>query len=137
MEDKKFLKQAKSIFSSLKTDPNSVLFSEEQIDKQLLKKLKKSKYKKDTLLLKLILLADNNLENEDKTSTRVDIFEKREIDRSTLYSFNRPFQLVRADVGNLEFLDKNATILRYVLLVVGLYSSKIYVYPMRSRKQIL
>ena len=46
MEDKKFLKQAKSIFSSLKTDPNSVLFSEEQIDKRLLKKLKKSKYKK-------------------------------------------------------------------------------------------
>ena len=44
MEDKKTLKQAKSIFSSLKTGPNSVLFSEEQIDKRLLKTLKKSKY---------------------------------------------------------------------------------------------
>ena len=52
MEDKK---QARSIFSSLKTDPLSVLFSEEQIDKQLLKKFKKSKCKKDALLLKLIL----------------------------------------------------------------------------------
>ena len=66
MEDKKFLKQARSIFSSLQTDPNSVLFSEEQLDKRLLKKLKKSKNEKDALLLKLILLADNNLENETK-----------------------------------------------------------------------
>ena len=114
MEDKKFLKQAKSIFSSLKTDPNSVLFSEEQIDKRLLTKLKKSKYEMDALLLKLILLAANTLENEDKAPTRVDSIEKREIDRSTLYCFDGPFQLLHADVGNLEFLDKNATISRYV-----------------------
>ena len=40
-------------------------------------------------------------------------------------------------MGNLEFLGKNATIPRYVLLVVDLYSSKVYVYPMCSRKQIL
>ena len=31
-------------------------------------------------------------------------------------------------MGNLEFLGKNATIPRYVLLVVDLYSSKIYVF---------
>ena len=136
MEDKKFSKQARSILSSLKTDPNSVLFSEEQIDKRLLKKLKKSKYEKDALSLNLILLADNNLENKDKIPTRVD-FVEREIDRSTLYSFDGPFQLVHADVGNLEFLGKKAIIPRYVLLVVDLYSSKVYVYPMRSRKQIL
>ena len=62
---------------------------------------------------------------------------KREIDRSTLYSFDGPFQLVHADVGNLGFLGKNATISRYVLLVADSYSSKVYAYPMRSRKQIL
>ena len=45
--------------------------------------------------------------------------------------------MVHADVGNLEFLGKNATILRYVLLIVDLYSSKVYVYSMHSRKQIL
>ena len=33
MEDKKVLKEARTIFNSLKTDPNSVLFSEEKIDK--------------------------------------------------------------------------------------------------------
>ena len=56
---------------------------------------------------------------------------------STLYSFDGPFHLIHADVGNLEFLGKNATIARYVLLVVDLYSLKIYFFPMRSRKQIL
>ena len=59
MEDKKVLKEPRTIFSSLKTHPNSVLFSEEAIVNRLLKKLKKSKYLKDSQLLKLILLADN------------------------------------------------------------------------------
>ena len=39
MEDKKIIKEAKSIIKSLKTDPNSALFSEVKIDKGLLKKL--------------------------------------------------------------------------------------------------
>ena len=61
----------------------------------------------------------------------------KNIDRSILYSFDGPFQLIHADVGNLEFLGKNATIPRYILLAVDLDCSKVYVYPMKSRKQIL
>ena len=61
----------------------------------------------------------------------------KNIDRSILYSFDGPFQLIHADVGNLEFLGKNATIPRYILQAVDLDSSKVYVYPMKSRKQIL
>ena len=34
---------------------------------------------------------------------------KKEIDHSTLHSFDAPFRLLHADVGNLEFLGKNAT----------------------------
>ena len=114
------------MFSSLKTDPNSVLFSEEKLDNRLLKKLKTSKYLKDSQLLKLILLADNkNFLDDDKTPTRTDFVKKREIDRSTLYSFDGLFQLLHADVGNLEVLEKNATFPQYVLVVVNLYSSKV------------
>ena len=65
------------------------------------------------------------------------MIKKREIDRSNLYSFDGPFQLIQADMENLEFLEKSATTPRYVLLAVDLFSSKVYVYPMRSRKQIL
>ena len=138
MEDKKVLKKARTLFNRLKSDPVSVLFSEELLDKQLLQKLKKSKYTKDTELLKLINLADNkNFLDDNKLPNRTDYVEKREIDRSTLYSFGGPFQLLHADVGNLEFLGKNATFPQYVLVIVDLYSSKVYTYSMKSRKQIL
>ena len=64
------------------------------------------------------------------------MLKKRDIDRSTLYSFSRPLELLHADVANLEFLGKNITFPQYVLLVVDLFSSKTYTYPMRSRIQI-
>ena len=103
-----------------------------------MKKLKISKYLKDAQLLKLINLADNkDFLGDDNTPTRIDYVEKMEIGRSTLYSFDRSFQLPHPDIGNLEFLVKNATFPQYALVVVDLYSSKVYVYLMRSRKQIL
>ena len=141
MENKpKTLQEAKNIFEKLKTDPKSVLFSEEKIDKRLLKKLKKFSYGKDNLLLKLINLVENDIDQKNKTNqipTRTDYIEKRKINRSTLYSFDGPFQLVLADVANLEFLGKSATVPSYALLAVDLYLSKAYVYPMQSRKWIL
>ena len=96
------------------------------------------KYLKDSQLLKLINLADNkDILDDDKVPTRTDYVKKREIYRSTLYSFDGSFQLFHADVGNLEFLGKNDTFPQYVLLIVDLYSSNVYLYLMRSRKQKL
>ena len=71
MEDKKLMQKARNIFTSLKTDPNSVLLSEKEIDERLLKKCKISKFAKDSLLLKLISFVDIKLDNEDKLPTRV------------------------------------------------------------------
>ena len=94
------------------------------------------------MLLKLINLTENDIDQinktkEDEIQTRADYAEKREIGRSTLYSFNGPFQLLHIDVANLEFLGKLSSVHNYALLIVDLYSSNVYVYPMRSRKQIL
>ena len=63
IEDKKLIHKARDMFTSLKTDPNSVLFSEEKIDERLFKKFKKSKYAKDSILLKMINLVDITLDN--------------------------------------------------------------------------
>ena len=131
MEDKKTLKKAINIFKASKTDPNGVLISEEIIANRLLKTFKKLKYKKDSLFLELIQLTDNKFNDKEETSTRVDYVEKREIDTPTLYSFDGPFRLIHPDVGNLEFLGKNAAIPKYASLVVDHFSSKVYVYPMR------
>ena len=138
MKDKKLFKKAKNLFNSLKIDPSRVIFAEEKLDEKLLNRLKKSKYDTHKLLFKLVNLTDNNfILDEDKAPTRADFVEKREIDRSTLYSFDGPFQRLHADIGNLEFLGKNATFAQYVLVIADLYSSKINTYTMRSRKQIL
>ena len=137
MEDgKKGFKKARSIFDKLKTDPLSVAFAEEILNKKLLLKLKKSKYVQDKNFLKLVNLLENSVIFEPESVKRTDYVEKREIDHSTLYSFDAPFQLFHADVGNLEFLGKNATFPQYVLVLVDLFSSKVYTYPMKSRKQI-
>ena len=129
----------KTIFNELTTDAKSVLSLRDELNTKLLKKLKKSPFTKDKQLLKLIDLRENKIKkiNDDKVPIRLDYVEKREIDRSTVYSFDFPFQLLHADVGNLEFLGKLASVPNYALLIVDLYSSKVYyVYPMRSRKQI-
>ena len=138
MDDKKLFKKPKTLFNNQKTDPASVSFAEECLDNRLLKKLKKSSYDVDKQLFKLVNLADSKTFLDDgKSPSRTDYVEKKEIDRSTLYSFDVPFQLLHADVGNLEFLGKNASFLQYVLVIVDLYSSKVYTYSMKSRKQIL
>ena len=85
----------------LKTDAHSVLFSDEKIDNRLIKNLRKSKYAKDSLLLKLIRLVEQSTDDEEKIPTRVDYVKKREIDLATLYSFDGPFQFIHAGVGNL------------------------------------
>ena len=63
--------------------------------------------------------------------------QKSEIDRSNLYSFDGSFQLLHADVANLEFLGKSAVDPKYCLLFVDLFTSKVYRYLMTSRRFIL
>ena len=126
-------KKAKNAFDKLKFNPSSDAFAEEILDKKLLVKLKKSKYPADRNFFNIVNLLDNVNFNSDNVN-RTDYVEKREIDHSTLYSFSSSFELFHADVGNLEFLGKNATFPGYVLVLVDLFSSKIYTYPMKSRK---
>ena len=138
-DNKKNFKIAKGNFLKLKTDPASAEVAEETLDKKLLFKFKKSNYIEDKKKFKTVnLLSENDvvLELDSENVKRTDYIEKREIDHSTLYSFNAPFRLIHADVGNLEFLGKNASFPQYVLVLVDLFSSKIYTYPMKSRKHI-
>ena len=57
----KVLKETKNMFEKLKIDLKSFLFSEEKLYKQFLKKLKKSSYRKNNLLLRLINLAEQKI----------------------------------------------------------------------------
>ena len=59
--------------------------------------------------------------------------EKSNIDQSTLYSISKPFEFLHADIADLRFLAKSAVDPKYCLLVVDLFTSKVYVYPMKDR----
>ena len=112
-----------------------MVFAEESLDARLVKRLKKQKYDVDKLLYKLVNFIDNKyFFNEKKSPIKADYVEKREIEHSTLYNFDGPFQHLHVDVGNLEVLGKNATSPQYVLVIVDLFSSKIYTYSMKSRR---
>ena len=65
------------MFEKLKIEPKSVLFSEEKIEKRLLKKQKISTYDKNNLLLRLINISDQKISDENIPSTRVNYVEKK------------------------------------------------------------
>ena len=62
------------------------------------------------------------------------IVDKRtNIDRLTLYSFSKLFEVMLADIADLRFLAKSAVGSKYCLLIVNLFTSKIYFFPMKNR----
>ena len=122
----------------MRTDVKSILFTGVKINNKLLKKLNRSDYENDK---RFVNLLNKNTEDfvEEKGFVPIKktfVEKKDDIDRSTLYNFNSPFQLLDADVGNLDFL-KSAADPRYCLLFVDLFTSKFYVYSMKTRKLIL
>ena len=105
---------------------------------RLFQSLKKCRYLKDKNLVKLTTNVKETINKNNKNIVllRLDEVEKRDRDRLTLYSIDEPFQLVHADVANLELLGKSATHPKYCQLVVSRFTSKIYTYLMRSRRNL-
>ena len=100
------------------------------------KKLNKSFYEKDKVFNELYQnLEDKNFDKNDyKVPLTTPFIEKKtDIDRSTLFSIEKPFQKVHADIADLRFFAKSAVDPKYALLCVDLFTSKIYVYPMKNR----
>ena len=62
--------------------------------------------------------------------------KKSEIDRSTLYSFGGPFELLHADIADIRFFAKSAADPLYCLLITDLFTQKVYTYPMKKRNSL-
>ena len=130
-------KRIQNLFSTLQNDSKSVFYLNSTITKKLLKKLDKSPYQKDRVFKGIYQkLEDKELaEADDKIPLKTLFVEKKgDIDRSTLYSVEKPFKRVHADIADLSFFAKSAVDPKYALLAVDLFTSKTYVYPMKSRK---
>ena len=92
--------------NALTTNSNSIFYDSDSISKNLLSKARKSFYVKSKVLAKLY----NKLENEsrlyiDENDNIVAPFytpfveQQEDMDRSALYSFKGPFQLLHADMA--------------------------------------
>ena len=133
-------KQIKNLFRKLINDGKSVFFSADRINKTLLNKGRKSPYEKDKVFYNLFKKAENKdviYEKERIPFYTPYIPQKKNIDRSTLYTVNGPLQFFHADVAYLKFLAKSAVDPKYALLCVDLFTSKVYVYTMKKRSNLV
>ena len=79
-------------------------------------------------------MEDKNFyQNNNLPLVRPFVNKKSDVDHSTLYSNGKPFELLYADIADTRFLAKSAVDPKYCLLLVDLFTSKIYVYPMKNR----
>ena len=75
---KENFKRSKNLYNALKKDEESVLFASERINKQLIKKFKRSKYEKDIIFLRLYNSIENvNLDEKEEIPTFVPFVEKK------------------------------------------------------------
>ena len=130
-------KRIQNLFTALQNDSKSVFYANPIITKKLFKKLEKSPYQKDRVFNEIYQKLDDKDFNKtvDRIPLRTPFFEKKaDIDRSTIYSVGKPFKKIHADIADLRFFAKSAVDPKYALLVVDLFTSKTFVYPMRTRK---
>ena len=123
------------LFRNLQKDPRSIFYSVGNLSRSILNKARKSTYDKDKVFVNLYnQLEDKNFYQNNNLPLVMPFVNKRSnIDHSTLYSISKPFELLHADIADIRFLAKSAVDPNYCLLIVDLFSSKNYVYPMKNR----
>ena len=119
----------------MQNDPKSVFYSVGNLNKTITNKAKNSVYNKDKVFVNLHeKFEDKNFHNKETVPLVTHFVEKKSnIDQSTLYSISKPFEFLHADIADLRFLAKSAVDPKYCLLVVDLFTSKVYVYGMKNR----
>ena len=122
------------MFRNLQKNPRSIFYSVGNLSNSLLNKAKKSTYDKDKVFVSLYNeLEDKNFYQNNNLPLVTPFINKRSnIDHSTLYSIGKPFELLHADINDLRFLANSTVDPKYCLLIVDLFTSKIYVYPMKN-----
>ena len=118
------LKQSKNLFKKLIEDEKSVFYAADRINKTLLNKTRKSFYKKDKIFYKFYLELENKnilYENDEGAKTRIPFYtsfveQRKDIDRSSaLYSVKAPFELVDADIANIQVFFLNLQLIQNIV----------------------
>ena len=124
-----------NLFKNLQKDPRSIFYSIGNLSRSILNKARKSAYDKDKVFVNLCnqLEHKNFYQNNNLPLVTPFVNKRSNIDHSTLSNISKLFELLHVDIADLRFLAKSAVDPKYVLLIADLFSSKIYVYPMKNR----
>ena len=137
-------KRISNLLTKLSVDEKSVLFAKgETLDNKTIKKISKSSYVKDKVLLNLY---NEFVKNGGKTSDFKDkkvvvntpfTQEKSVTQRGDmLHTIDSPMQLIHADVADLNFFSESAVAPKYCLVCVDLFTSKTYTYGMKKKSHL-
>ena len=135
-------KQLKNLYKKLIDNENSVFFAADQLNTRLLKKIKKSSYEKDQVFYKLFKKLQSKEQDVIDEESKVPFYtpfveQRKDIDRSSaLYTVNGPLQFFHADLAYIQFFAKSAIDPKYALLCVDLFTSKLYVYTLRTKNNL-
>ena len=135
MSDEEKNKRIQNLFRTLQNDAKSVSCTFSNLSKTVLRKATNSAYNKDIVFVNLYeQLKNKNFYKNDKLPLVTPFIDKKSnIDHSTLYSISKPFAALHAGITDSKFLAKSAVDPKYCLLIVNLFTSKIYVYPIKNR----
>ena len=113
-------KQLQNLFQSLQSNHKSIFCTTAKLTKALIKKAKTATYVKDKGFINLYDELDDKdfCKNENLPLVTPYIDKRTNINHSTLYSFNKPFEILQADIADLRFLAKFAADPKYCLLLV-------------------
>ena len=127
-------KKIKNLYNALISDQNSIFYATTRISKNLINWARKSLYPKDKVFVNIY----QNF-NEKETSltelppvTTLFVPQRKDVDRSTLYNFKDPFEVLQADIADIRFLARSVVNAKYCLLFADLFTSMIYTYPMKT-----
>ena len=136
-------KRLGNLLKKLRVDENSVLFAKgDELNERTVNKLAKSRYDKDTVLLNLYREFKKNGGKIKELKTKVVIntpfVQERAVTQrgEMLHTIDGPMQLVQADVADLNSFSKSVVALKYCLLCVDLFTSKVYTYGMKKKSQL-
>ena len=131
------VKRTENLFNSLQKNTNSIFYlAGNTITKTLVNKASRSVFEKDRLFVDLYKQIENKkqFKNSDLLPITTPFYEsKSNVDHSTLFSISKPFELLHGDIADTRFLAKSAVDPKYCLLLVDLFTSKVYIYPMKNR----
>ena len=131
------IKRTNNLFNTLQKNPKNIFYLVGNVSGTLFNKASKSTFENDKAFVSLYDQLENKnfkKSNQDNLPIATPFYDfKSNLDHSTLYSVGKPFELLHADIADTRFLAKSAVDPKYCLLLVDLFTSKVHIYPMKSR----